>query len=429
MINTVADLLNAFKVKEEEVLESYGYVKHPVLIGSMYEGLTKDILDKSLFDGLDLRVTAGKIRNSANEMSGEIDCMLVVGEGEKIPYTDKTIYDSSRVVAVIQVKKNLYSKDVKDSFENLRSVIDVTEPREGKTYHGRILRDSFRQICRQELPARSELDKLPLDIQMIYHVLLLDSLYPVRIVWGYNGFASEFSFREGFIKYLETNVTTGPDNIKHGYGPLNMPSLMICDNASIVKSNGMPFGSPMQGGWWNLLVSTTGNPVYNFLEVIWTRLHYMFKISSEIFGDDLEVDQVHPFLNCRFKKTGDLSGWEYFYNYGSKKDLDVTPLEKSNWEPAFLDNTQFVILNELCNKGHVLYENDAEFKEFVEKSGYTVETFIKSLIDTGLVYTDGSQLQLLTDECLCGISSDGKFFAGENKSGRVTKWLEKSLKL
>jgi hypothetical protein len=218
MITTVADLLNAFKTKEEEVLESYGYVKHPVLIGSMYEGLTKNILDKAIFAGLDLRVTAGKIRNSSKEMSGEIDCMLVTGDGEKIPHTDKTIYDSSQVVAVIQVKKNLYSKDVKDSYENLRSVIDVTELREGEYYHGRILRDSFRQICKQELPPRSELKKLPFALEMIYHVLLLDAIYPIRIVWGYNGFASEFSLRDGFIKYLEKHTTTDPENKIHGFG-------------------------------------------------------------------------------------------------------------------------------------------------------------------------------------------------------------------
>src|SRR5690606_26598097 len=140
MINTVADLLNEFSHKEQELLKTYDIIKHPGIIGDMYEGLTKEILDKSIFEGLGLKVRAGKITSSKKELSGEIDCMLVVGDGQKIPYTDKYIYDSSKVIAVIQVKKNLYTKDIQDSFKNLKSVIDVTEERDGEEYHGRLIR-------------------------------------------------------------------------------------------------------------------------------------------------------------------------------------------------------------------------------------------------------------------------------------------------
>ncbi|GAB3636319.1 hypothetical protein GCM10027422_19090 [Hymenobacter arcticus] len=426
MINTVADLLNAFKTKEEEVLDSYGYVKHPVLIGSMYEGLTKDILDKSIFAGLDLRVTAGKIRNSTNEMSGEIDCMLVTGEGEKIPYTDKTIYDSRQVITVIQVKKNLYSKDVKDSYENLKSVIDVTEAREGEDYHGRIIRDSFRQICQLELPTRDELGKLPSELQMIYHILLLDAFYPLRIVWGYNGFKTEFSMREAFIKFLEEKTTTDPNNKIHGYGPLNMPSLTICEDSCVIKTNGMPFGSPMENGWWDLLVTAKGNPVYYLLELIWTRLHYMFGITSEIFGEDLEVDRVHPFLKCRLMQKDGMSGWAYYYNFASNKELLEHPLEKQEWEPSFLDEAQYNLIQELIAVGYMTYVNNSEFDNLIKGSTYNVESFVKSFEKTGLVYSDGDKLKLLTENCLSGMIKD-KFFAGDNKSGRVSRWIAKNL--
>lgn len=278
MISTVSDFLLKLKDRELKLLKRYDSIKHPGIIGDMYEGLTKDILDKSIFIGLDLNVRAGKIKNSKNELSGEIDCMVVVGEGEKIPYTDKYIYDSSKVVAVIQVKKNLYSKDIKDSYENLRTVIDVTEYREGEPYHGRLLRDSWRLICKEELPKRDELDKLPIEKEMIYHSLLSEAFYPARIVWGYNGFKSEFALRESFTEYLESNISTSEENKVMGFGPLSFPSLIICDKFSLIKSNGMPFASPLdKDGWWPFYVSSFENPLYFLLEIIWTRLHYMFK--------------------------------------------------------------------------------------------------------------------------------------------------------
>ena len=90
MIKTVSDLLLSLKSREQELLKQYDIVKHPGIIGDMYEGLTKEVLSKSVFEGLNIQIRAGKIKNSKNEFSGEIDCMIVVGEGESIPYTDKT---------------------------------------------------------------------------------------------------------------------------------------------------------------------------------------------------------------------------------------------------------------------------------------------------------------------------------------------------
>ena len=122
--------------------------------------------------------------------------MFIVGEGEKIPYTDKFIYDCSKVIAVIQVKKNLYSDDIQSSLTNLKSVIDVTEEREGEYYHGNMIKSSYRMICHEETPLRSEISSLNFEKEMIYHILTLEAFYPIRIVWGYNGFSSEFSLEK-----------------------------------------------------------------------------------------------------------------------------------------------------------------------------------------------------------------------------------------
>jgi len=43
MIKTVSDLLLSLKSREQELLKQYDIVKHPGIIGDMYEGLTKGV--------------------------------------------------------------------------------------------------------------------------------------------------------------------------------------------------------------------------------------------------------------------------------------------------------------------------------------------------------------------------------------------------
>ncbi len=407
-------------------MKGYGVIKHPGLIGGMYEGLTKKVLEKSVFDGLGLKVAAGIIRNKKGDFSGEIDCMLVVGDGEMLPNSDKYIYESDKVVAVIQVKKNLYSKDVKDSYENLKSVIDVTEERDGEEFHGRLTRDAYRSIVMKELPSREELGSLPLHENLLYHILLLEAFYPARIVWGYNGFKSHKHFRDSLVDYLASNISSSPDQIINGYGPLNLPSLIMCEDYSLIKCNGMPFSFALENGWWSVMVSSNRNPVYFFLEVIWTRLQYMFKLSADIFGEDLEVDQVFFYLGCRPVEKEGRSGWEYFYIPIPDKQLEEVLLVK-DWEPVELNKAQFIVVNALCHvRKEISYEENEEFSRVLMKEGVdNIYTFVDDLCKTGLVYSKAGKIGLLIDSC--GIASiGGKMYAGENKSGRFSRWVMKN---
>ncbi|MCD6011778.1 MAG: hypothetical protein K0Q79_1640 [Flavipsychrobacter sp.] len=425
MTRTVADFLLKLIDKEQELLKKYEIVQHPGIIGDMYEGLTKDILAKSIFQGINLNVRSGKIKNSKNEFSGEIDCMVVIGDGERIPHTEKYIYDSSMVIAVIQVKKNLFSKDIKDSYDNLRSVIKITEFRDGEKYHGRLLRTAWRLMFNEELPPRNNLKKLPIEKEMLYHILLMEAFYPTRIVWGYNGFKSEFSLRESFVKYLKENVSE--EKRIPGYGPGSFPSLIICDKYSLVKTNGIPFAHPIgEDNIWPFYVSSYENPVYFLLEVIWTRLHFMFGITSEIFGDDMIVDEMHGFINCRYKEGNKGKGWEYFY-INTDKNYLKKPFEHKEWEPVFLEKVQFVVITKLCEKGSINCNEDVELNEFLKENQCTLEALIISLKATGLVDTGNNVLSLITEHCVCGILPDGTCFAGDDKNRHVTKWLSKKM--
>ena len=119
MIETIAQLLKAFSDHERAQLDAQR-IEHGPTIGAMYEGLTRDILDRAIPPQLDLRVISG-FAYFKDQLSGELDCMLVRGEGEQIPYTDKYRWHISNVIAVLEVKKTLTADDLADSYNHLRS--------------------------------------------------------------------------------------------------------------------------------------------------------------------------------------------------------------------------------------------------------------------------------------------------------------------
>ena len=231
MISTVADLLDAFRQKEVQLLDRQD-ITHAPTIGRMYEGLTRKILQKALPEGLDLKIVSGFITNDTGDLSRQIDCMLVSGEGERIPYTDDYKYHIRNVIAVVEVKKNLYSGDLDSAYKNL---VTVRQMQEGGLPESRLFNDAFRSILRSDPDMYDDIGKLPTWKRQIGLALYVDSITPVRIVLGYHGFADEISFRESFVEYTERNL------LARGYGAADLPNLIICAGFSLVKLNGMPY--------------------------------------------------------------------------------------------------------------------------------------------------------------------------------------------
>ncbi|MEA9414302.1 DUF6602 domain-containing protein [Flavobacterium sp. PL02] len=425
MIHSIADLLKEFVAAEVEILNSYD-MKHPTTIGTMFEGLTQEIFEKTIFKGLDLKI----IKNSfIVGCDTEFDVMLVEGSGEKIPKTDRYKYTPEKVIAIVQSKKNLYTKDLKGSNENLKFLVDyyenikVVEP-----YIERLFRDSFRTTCRKDITAKN-LGELTLEEEYIYHTLRIEALLPVRIVWGYNGFKSEFNFRESFVDYINENLTTDFNNKIGYFGPHNFPNMIICNNLSIIKANGMPVISPMlKDKYWPFLITSSYNPTYFFLELIWTRLSYKYELPMEIFGEDLDMEPANRFLDCRLKKIDQHIGWEFNYFEISNTTLKSNT-EINKWQPIELDIIQFEIITQLCVKSEIDIETcKKDIEENVLKEGYeSVEVFFDKLIDTGLIVIENKKIKLLTQECQCAITSDGRLVAGENNSGRFSNWFNNQL--
>ncbi|MBU1637665.1 hypothetical protein KKC97_08385, partial [bacterium] len=259
-IRNAADLLLGILECEKESLSRQN-IKHPPTIGSMYEGLTKDLLQRIVPETLGLTVSSGFIRDKSGNRSRQLDCVIAVGEGEQVPYTDQHDFEFEKVICVVEVKKHLRSKELADSFTNLHSVYEQFEPRKTKV---NLVRDAFRGICKKPFPEHEDVEKLPFHEEMIYHALMIDMINPVRIALGYDGFSSEYAFREAFYRFLEKNKGN------QGFGPTSMPELIISGKYSLVKLNGMPIALELEDDYWHLYGSSCENPLNFLLEFIFT---------------------------------------------------------------------------------------------------------------------------------------------------------------
>jgi hypothetical protein len=201
--------------------------------------------------------------------------MVVHGDGERIPHTDHWIYPVNKVIAVIEVKKSLYKKDLADALELLADFSRrIAEP---KSIQVNLLRDAWRGIHGTELPSRDGLRVLPEPDQMLYHLLVVEATQPVRVVLGFEGYRSERALRAGLVDAL----TERPQG--RGFGPMALPSLVLARESSLIKLNGMPFVGPYDSarGAWYFYGSRGVNSMQSLLELPWTRLNYYFGASSE----------------------------------------------------------------------------------------------------------------------------------------------------
>ncbi|GGD12821.1 DUF6602 domain-containing protein [Pontibacillus salipaludis] len=424
MIITVADMLKDLRDKEEEAIKEFQEdvtnIEHPTIIGDMYEGIAEKLLNKSIFEGLDLRVVSGQIVNENNEKSAQVDCMIVEGEGKNIPNTDHWIYNISQVLAVIEVKKNLYKADLVDSYNKMARIAEIFTPKEMSVNEFRLFSDTFRSAVGMDVPDNNELHNYSFDIQMMYHTLLMETVMPLRIVFGFYGYKDMNSLRNGFTKMLEANVSEDLEHRAKGFGPNSFPSLVFTNNSSLLKLNGIPYNTVMgEDGYWDICTSSVHNPLLHFLEMLWTKLSYKHGITSDIFGEDLDIEGLYRYLRCRAIERKGYKGWEYKY-IEVPEDLEIEPFYKS-WEPHELNEAEHLLVTWLCN-GEVMNTNSGMFEDILQRYNLDEHELLKGLKEKKLVYKDdNNNLELLTDECAV-IIKDGKLYAGENRDGKMVKW-------
>lgn len=419
MIKTFKDILEKLYVKEREILDNQK-ITHPGVIGEMYEGLTAHLLSfstVSVFSHLDLRVVSGFICDSGGRISGQIDCMLVNGEGDRIPHTENYQYNINDVVVVIEVKKTLDKNKFEDALNHLGQLCDLVPSND---YSSFLFQSAYKTIL-NDLPPTSDEVRGKSDTKSLMRAfLVLESVLPSRILLAYNGYKTENGFRKSFLDILQSRVGG------EGLSPLSLPSLIINDKYSIVKLSGTPFGKRMNDEKWTLLGSSHDSPLECFLEIIWTRLHFYFNVPAEIFGENLKVPQMTPLLEAKFNQAE--MGWEYFSLELSEKELeDAREKQHGYWNPVLVSEVEVNFLNFLAFNNTIL-ASDSKLREIIQGEGADPDSLFNLLHEKGLVLVKDDKFEYLTENLAIVVVPKRGTFAIDYADHRARVWLNNLMK-
>ncbi|TIM87311.1 MAG: hypothetical protein E5Y50_12625 [Mesorhizobium sp.] len=314
MITSFADFLEKLQEKEAAILSEQS-VTHGPTIGDMYEGLTRELLERAIPGELNVRLVDGFVLGVDGKLGHQTDAMLVMGEkGQRIPKTNQWIWPIEDVLALFEVKKTLFGNQLVDSIEKMRVIsLQQKELMASKRKKVKIgpSKDAFARLMGR-FPSARELEDFQGVGGEILRTIAHEQLAPVRIVFGYEGYADETGLRKGFLDALRD----APGGVA---GPAVLPNLIICRKNAILKMNGHPFVSPVgNDGRWNLFGSTRTAPFALLLELIWTRLGNEFKAQFPV-DDSLTKEVIAPLLAGEVVIKGSVRGWMFHYSTLSKK--------------------------------------------------------------------------------------------------------------
>ena len=310
MIQNVLQLIEKLVEKEKKIIDSFPEVKHPGTIGDMYENLTKKMVeyitaqDISTFD---IRVVDGFIKGK-DGLSQQIDCMIVQGEGTRLPNTNHYIYPIKDVIAVIEVKKSLHSAEIKDSYEKFISMTKSFTPYipsfNNDEVYGTLRVLTGRSII-EDASLLSEQDTI------LFHSIRTMYLLPLKIALGYDGFRSQKNLNKAFVDYLKEI-----GSFKQHYGAVSIPDLIISGNYALFKHNFLPIttqiGRPIKDAF--ILLSEKHpdeSPLLYLIMMIYSKMQLIYNLPVSIWEGVPDAMPARPFLCTRLKKIGDLWGWEY----------------------------------------------------------------------------------------------------------------------
>ena len=384
----------------------------------MYEGLSGKILSAAIPDQLGLRVVTG-FATDGEALSGQIDRMIVRGNGDQIPNTDMYIWPIENVVMAVEVKKTLSQRDLRDGMTQLSSVRDTyltwlrvnaeLNPTEPTAKPSLALR-AFAQMTGRVAPLPRAAKNLPTSERQVYETLYQEQFAPLRVLLGVHGHKTESGFRRALVETLNGRVGVP------GFSPGGFPQLMISGRFSIVKTNGQPYTAPLLDGEWPVLVSTPVNPLLILLELLWTRLDFLFDLGNP-WGEDLQTELPRNLVLAR----GTERGWQCRYVEATEAELRRTPVA-DEWQPAKLSEVEFQVLTSIC-AGESVDLEDPQFTSWLVEQGTSLLELRDALLQTRLVAIEGSEIVLITVNCRTAILPSGELVAGEDGTGRFTRWV------
>jgi len=395
LITKASELLELFIKEETEKLSGFNMPHMPTL-GSAYEEVTKQGIDQkfSIPKFLDLSVVSGFISVGGEMLPEQVDCMLVHGSGERYGLTDQYIYKIENVLCIFEVKKTLGKKEYKDAIEHLAGI----RKKFARNFEHRLIhkgyepdissaRRHFAQITGKTAPERySGIHNLPEDEGILFYCLVQESLAPVSIVHGYDGYKTEKGLRTAFIDILEEKTLEDGS----GVGIPSIPSLVTSGQYALVKANGVPFVTVRGKGEWVSVVSIRHNSAKLILEIVWSKISLFFDINMP-WGDGLHMDNVQPLLISKAVRAGERVGW--MYNTLEPKEKHLVREDDDIWEPSPLTAAEVSVVQIMAMGGGYLLMDDG-MNDYLNKEYETsIEEVSDNLISTRLFMKDGKYLR------------------------------------
>ncbi len=427
MITEASELLELF-IKEETKKLAGINMPHMPTLGSAYEEVTKQGIDQefSIPKFLDLSVVSGFISVGGEMLPEQIDCMLVCGSGEKYGLTEQYIYSIENVLCIFEVKKTLRKQEYMDAIEHLASIrkkfaqnFEHKLSHEGYEPNISSARRYFAQITGKAAPEHySGIHSLPEDEGALFYCLVQESLVPVSIIHGYDGYKTEEGLRTVFIDILEGKILKD----EAGAGILSIPSLVTSGQYALVKANGFPFIGLRGKDEWVSVFSTRHNTAKLILELVWSKISSFFDLKMP-WGDGLHMDNVEPLLISKVVRVGEKAGW--MYNALEPKEKNLRREDDIVWKPSTVGAAEVSSIQIMAMYGGYLAIDDGMDEYLNEEYETSIAEVADNLISTRLFMKDG--------EYLCPIHSLTHLVTMDDGSGyvccerdRLNLWCEEN---
>ncbi|WP_242673017.1 DUF6602 domain-containing protein [Azotobacter chroococcum] len=398
---------------------------HMPTLGSAYEEVTKQGIDRdfSIPKHLELSVVSGFISIGGEMLPEQVDCMLVYGAGEKYGLTNQYIYDIENVLCIFEVKKTLRKQDYIDAIDHLASIrkkyaahFEHRLIHEGYEPDITSARRHFSQITGKIAPeAYRNIHDLPEDEGILFYCLVQETLAPISIIHGYDGYKTEQGLRSAFLDILEEKKRIGP-----GIGIPSMPSLVTSGQYCLVKGNGIPFLAIADKNEWVALFSTRHNSAKLILELIWSKISLFFDRKMP-WNDGLHMDNIEPLLMAKAVRVGDRAGW--MYNSIEPKEKYLKRDDDKSWEPEYLNQAEVSAIKIMAMRGGYL-PLDEGMNEYLQKNyGKTIQEITESLILTRLFMRDGEYIRPVQSHTHLVTTDDGSGYVC-NEIERFDIWCK-----
>ncbi|MCK6889765.1 DUF6602 domain-containing protein [Enterobacter kobei] len=424
MLKRSSELMQAFIDYEVSVLADMPMPHMPTL-GDGYEAITRDVLmeDFALPPELNLQVVSGFVSIGGNMLKNQVDCMLVSGVGKRYGRTDNYIYEIEQVLCIFEVKKTLTKAALSDAIKHLADIrksyseyFDYKVENENYIPDIGSARTHFAQLTGRDGPCHYyDINKLPIEDAILFYTLVQESLAPVSIIHGYDGYKTEEGLRTAFIDLIEEKINNGDQS----FGVPSIPTLITSNEYSLIKTSGTPFIVSNANSEWVTLVSTRFNSAEIILDVVWSKISNYFKRAMP-WEDGVYMNNVIPMLIATVGRDSKSVGW--IYKTIEPKERKLSREDNVTWEPEKISSIQVSMIQLMGVFGELSLSVD-NISYF--KNTYSADLYheMLSLTKTRLFMFSGNALKPINSNTIVLSVEDGTGYVASERD-RLVKWCD-----